>query len=114
MATLEGWSNGATHAVVLAINNDRQYHKDIELAIQTAVWEAPASEQVTEGIWTTREAEVFILEGLVRDWAEEELSREEVPLFFQNTMIDVAMAEVNWLEIAQDLLENFHLEHNND
>lgn len=99
-----GWTNYETWAVALWIDNERASHECWREAAAEARQEAPTCRQVAEGIWSAENAARFLL----ADWLKEDIT-EAAPLTeasVYSDLLNAALAEVNWQEIADHLLES--------
>lgn len=99
-----GWTNYETWAVSLWLDNDQGTYDYWREKAQEMREEAPTSRQVSKGIWSAAEAEKFNL----ADQLKEEIT-DSAPLDDANCYTDLlnaALSEVNWAEIAGNILES--------
>ena len=103
METYNGYTNYETWAVALWMDNEAHSHAYWRESAQKAREEARDCDQVASRIWTVEEAERFLL----ADWIKEEItegSPEMEPSVYSD-LLEAAFGEVNWSEIAGNLLE---------
>lgn len=102
--TYNGWSNYETWLVSLWLNNEQtsytywrdqagQHHQD-----------AATCGQVRDGIWNVSEAAVFNLADQIKSETEANSPLTEPSLY--NDLLQAAMNEVDWHEVAEDFLED--------
>jgi len=99
-----GWTNYETWAVALWIDNDQLSYQRWHDAAAEARQEAAQCPQVAEGIWEAKDAPRFLL----ADWLKDEIT-SEAPLSEADVYTDLlnaALGEVNWSEIAAHLLDD--------
>lgn len=99
----EGWTNYETWAVALWIDNDKLRHQCWREAAAEARQHAPTCRQVVEGIWPIDNAARFLL----AEWLKEDIIDEaplDTPTVYSD-LLNSALGEVNWQEIADHLLE---------
>ena len=97
-----GWTNYETWAIALWIDNDHGSHKYWREAATEAQSEAAGCPQVADGTWSRKDAGRFQL----ADWLKEDIT-EASPLDEPSVYCDLlnaALDEVNWQEIADHLL----------
>lgn len=97
-----GWTNYETWAVALWIDSERASYECWRQAAAQARREAPTCRQVADGIWSEENAARFLL----ADWLKEDIT-DAAPLTEANVysdLLNAALAEVNWQEIADHWL----------
>ena len=104
-----GWTNYETWCVALWLDNDEgSYHH----------WQATAAEirddatnchQVLDGIWTAEEAVRFNLADRIESEVTEASPISEPTLY--NDLLTAALSEVDWLEIADAILQRLGMLH---
>ena len=100
--TYNGWSNYETWAVALWLDNDEATYlnwREMAQQIRTA---APRLEQVFSGVWSEEQAACFALADQLRNEIEGGSPQLEPTLY--SDLLGAALAEVNWTEIAEQLL----------
>lgn len=101
--TYNGWTNYETWAVNLWLQNDQgtaNYWRD---EARRHCEEAPKCEQVEDGVWTVEQAAKFNLAGQLKDEIEDGSPITKASLF--SDLMNAALGEVNWNEVAEALLE---------
>ena len=103
-----GWANYETWAVALWIDNEQgSYNHRCDLARE-------ASKQAKAGrSFTRKESAALILAELLKKWIDEDnpLSGDNVrhsadPASLYTDLLNAALSEVNWREIAENWLED--------
>lgn len=99
-----GYSNYETWCVSLWIDNEEPSYRYWRSVAEECKEEAPTCRQVRDGYWEEDRAAVFLLE----DRLKEEIS-DSNPLIEQANMwadlLNAALSEVDWREIAENMLE---------
>jgi len=101
-STYQGWSNYETWLVSLWLDNDQgsyDYWRDRAASFRRG---APTSRNVLEGIWTATEAARFGLADALKEAIVEDSPLEDASVY--SDLLNAALYEVNWDEIAGDLL----------
>lgn len=104
MSKHEGWTNQATWCVNLSLSNDEPTYRHCKLLGAQARQEAETCWQVQDGIWLSHEAPKFLLADALEEFVEEGNPLESQANMYSD-LLDVALSEVNWHEIAEALLE---------
>lgn len=100
-----GWTNYETWCVHLWLTNEEgTYNHCRELARQ-ATAEAPDCEQVRRRVWTIEDAKKFTLADLLKDFIEEMNPLADGASMFTD-LLNAAISEVDWHEIAEAFLED--------
>lgn len=100
-----GWTNYETWAVSLWIDNDQAtYHYWREETARHAR-EADSDEMVAKGLWTNREAARHNLARQLKDEISDAAPDLDASLY--SDLLRAALDEVNWTEIAENLLTDF-------
>jgi len=102
--TYNGWKNYETWGVHLWLTNEESTYNQCRDLARQAVAEAPECEQVTNRIWTIEEARKFLLADRLRECVEEMNPLNDVALMFTD-LLNAAISEVEWHEIADAFLE---------
>ena len=100
----EGYTNFETWSVSLALDNDRVFYNLSRAAAQQAKKDAKNAEQIKWGIWTSYQAELFLLTDTLKEFFEARVEDFDLPAPFAD-LLSGAVSSVNWGEIAQELLE---------
>lgn len=100
----QGWKNHATWAVALHLDND-QGGQDLILNdyIPEIREESKSAENVTDDIWTADEYVKFTLADRLRSDVED--AAEEVSNPMLKDVLDGALSDVDWAEIAKSFIE---------
>jgi hypothetical protein len=106
-----GWTNYETWVVKLWIDNDQGSYEDWQERAQ-AVWEAAAD--ADRYSWQTREewALAALADALKEYWDNdadqrmEEMGGKLPPACVYSDLLNAALSEVNWREIADAMLED--------
>lgn len=99
-----GWTNYETWVTALWLDNDegsQTYWREIAGECKLA---APQANQVEKKIWTVEEAARFTLADRLKDEIEEGSPVQEASLY--SDLLGAALQEVNWNEIAENLLSD--------
>lgn len=99
-----GWTNYETWVTALWLDNDegsQNYWRKIAGECKLA---APHADQVEKEIWTIEEAARFTLADRLKDEIEEGSPVQEASLY--SDLLGAALQEVNWNEIAENLLSD--------
>jgi hypothetical protein len=95
-----GWYNYETWLVSLWIDNDRSYHERQVMAQEA--WDAAESNEIS----TREEDACYSLADRLKTW----ISEEDNPLIDQSSLyadlLNHALSEVNWYEIAEHFIED--------
>lgn len=105
-----GWTNYETWAVALWLGNEQttcDYWAEIAEQCKA---EAPEADQVESEIWTVAEAARFNLADQLKEDIESGSPLEEASLY--SDLLNSAIQEVNWNEIAASLLDEDDSESN--
>ncbi len=98
-----GWTNFETWVVSLWLDNEKASYDYWREEANHHRREAPNCSQVIEGIWTAEEAAKINLAGELK----EEIT-DGTPVTSQTSvysdLLNAALAEVNWYEIAENML----------
>ena len=97
-----GWTNYETWAVALWIDNEQVRYRRWRADAVEAAFRAPYCQQVTDGIWTAKEAVRFLLADWLKAVITEAAPTEEPDVF--SDLLSAALEAVNWEEIADHLL----------
>ena len=99
-----GWTNYETWAVALWIDNDEGSQAYWRQEATQATRNSIQAEQVSDGIWTSKEAARFNL----ADQLKEELTdaAPDTGASVYSDLLQAAMDSVNWHEIANNLIES--------
>ena len=97
-----GWGNYETWLVALWLNNDQSTYSYWQEAAERFQENASECQQVQSGVWTIDEAAKFTLGDALRSEIEEGNPIEEVCLY--GDLLQAALSEVNWYEIAESYL----------
>lgn len=105
-----GWKNYPTWAVALWIGNEQWSQEYAQDRVAYARENAPACEQVTEGIWTAEQAVRFNLADAIQEWVkadpEEYGWMPDLGATMAADLLGYALDHVDWHEIADNLLSD--------
>ena len=110
--TIEGWSNGETWAVYLWYSNEQRQQAHARKLRDAARDGATATDAYTQGTWTREQAEYFTLADSLRAWIEDlaveahPCSRSTPVDLLRLSLVQQAIGNVNWRELAEHLLDN--------
>jgi hypothetical protein len=102
--TYNGWTNYETWVTALWLDSDegsQTYWREIAGECKLA---APQASQVEKEIWTIEQAARFTLADRLKDEIEEGSPVQEASLY--SDLLGAALQEVNWSEIAENLLSD--------
>ena len=99
-----GWKNYETWAVNLWLTNEEGQYKYCRGLARRAVKEAPDCAQVRDDIWTAEEAKKFLLADQLKEFVEEVNPLGDKASMFTD-LLNAAISEVDWHEIAEAFLE---------
>ena len=111
--TYNGWTNYETWAIALHLNNDEGTYNMVRERAEDLKDGAEHIDAVQDGIWTVEQAVVFTLADWLKDTAEtlcgigdesEDFGIPE-PTLLAMDMIRAALSEVDWSEIATNVLD---------
>lgn len=100
----QGWTNYETWVINLWINNDRSSVGYWREAAQSHKASAPQAQQVKDGIWSVEEAAKFNLAAQLK--AEFNEGNPIADGGVHADLLNAALEEVNWNEVAEHLLED--------
>lgn len=101
--TYNGWSNYETWAVHLWMSNEEGIYRYWRDEARRCRAEAKKCPKVAEGLWAVDVAEREELASLMRDDVEQASPLVEASLF--SDLLNAALSEVDWREIAEAFLE---------
>ena len=99
-----GWTNYETWVTALWLDNDegsQNYWREVAGECKLA---APQAGQVEKGYWSVEDAARFTLADRLKDEIEEGSPVQEASLY--SDLMGAALQEVNWNEIAENLLSD--------
>jgi len=99
----QGWTNYETWCVVLWIDNEQPSYEYWRAMARRHKREAPTSEGVRSRIWTAEQAARLNLADQLRGEVTDCAPISEATLY--TDLLTAALEEVNWREIAENLLE---------
>jgi len=103
--TYNGWQNYETWATSRWLNNDEATCNHCRGLARAATQDAPNCEQARDQIWTADEAKKFLLADRLREYVEEmNPLTDEATLF--TDLLNAAISEINWHEIAETFLDD--------
>ena len=98
-----GWSNYETWLVKLWIDNDQDLYNTVQELAQEIKDEAPTSRQVIQWHRTELEAAENMLADQLKEMIEEDNPPEDGASLYTDLMRS-ALSDVNWHEIAENIL----------
>src|SRR5439155_26953515 len=102
--TYNGWSNYETWCVNLWLSNDEGTYRHCRSRARDDTNTAEDSSRVREGIWTIEEATRFQLADALKEFLDERNPIAAQASVFTD-LINSALCEVDWHEIADAFLE---------
>lgn len=106
--TYNGWTNYATWGVALVLDNDETTYNEVRETARAYRDGADLHDNVTAGIWTAEEAVRYELADWIKDYTERlcDDTHLRVPgrSLMASQVIQAGLAEVNWDEIARNVL----------
>lgn len=106
--TYNGWTNYETWAVALWIDNERGSYDYWREEAKRHRKEAPICRQVAEQIWTPKQAARFNLADQLKEEMEDGSPIKEASVYAD--LLGAALGEVDWQEIAGNILEGLEPE----
>lgn len=103
-----GWANYETWAVSLWQDNEETSYLYAREAAREAIAAAAECDQVRDGIWPIDRAPVFILADRLK--SEYDDARPDVGASVWADLLSAALGEVNWHEIAEQLINEVKFE----
>ena len=98
-----GWTNFETWAVNLWLTNEEGTYHECRDRARQAVADAPECRQVRDRIWALDEAKKFLLSDRLREFVEELNPLTDGASMFTD-LLNAALSEVDWHEIAEAIL----------
>lgn len=99
----EGYTNWATFHVAMEYANSRDAYDRAQMAASRIKVNAPDMEVVKDGTWTKEEATMFTLaDTLKEDIEAADPTARNADVY--TGLMQAALSEVNWVEIAQEIL----------
>ena len=106
--TYNGWTNYETWALNLWLENEEGSYNYWRGEARRHRAEASECEQVKAGTWTTEQAATFNLADALRDDLEAGSPTTEASVY--SDLLNAALSEVNWHEVANAFLEELEPE----
>jgi hypothetical protein len=100
--TYNGWANYETWLVGLWLDNDAGSYEYWRDQAEECWREAPSTEEVKKGTWTREEATKFNLADQIQEEIQENSPIMDAGLY--TDLLHGALSEVNWHEIAENVL----------
>lgn len=98
-----GWKNYETWAYALWMDNEESSYNASRAMASEVLAEAADHDNVGSGIWTERQAAVFTLADRLKDEAEEAMPDLQASVW--SDLLRSAIQEIDWIEIASNLIE---------
>lgn len=103
--TYNGWSNYETWAVSLWLDNEEPSYRYWREQAEYHHHAAPKCRQVNEGIWSSSQAAKFRLADQLKLEVTDAAPLDGANLY--TDLLNAALSEVNWHEIAENMLIDF-------
>lgn len=110
--TYNGWTNYETWCVHLWLTNDEGSYRYWREEAMRCFFEAPEYANVSNGLWTVGQTARYTLRDALKEsfqtfhpFRGEHLAKPREPDVFCD-LLDAALSEVNWCEIAEAFLED--------
>mgnify|MGYP001589187086 CR=1 FL=1 len=103
--TYNGWTNYETWAVNLWLGNDEDTYRMVTGWADECRKAASQDRNVGSGIWTVEETARIRLADRLKDYIEEENPIGDQASVYVD-LLNAAISEVNWQEIAEDFLKD--------
>lgn len=100
-----GWKNHATWCVHLHLTNDESTQRWCESQAKAAKKVAPENDSVVHGVWTVKQAAVFILAALLKNEVSDKMSESTDGDSMAGDLMNSILEDVDWDEIAESFLE---------
>jgi hypothetical protein len=100
-----GWKNYETWAVVLWLENEQASAEYWREQAEEHCRTAPRCRQVLQGYWSAEEAATFNLADQIKEELENASPLPDAGLF--TDLLNAALWEVDWQEVAESFLEEF-------
>lgn len=97
-----GWTNYATWAVALWIDNDEGSQTYWRQEAAREMQEAPNGQMVRDGVWTADEAARFNLAEQLK--SESTDTAPDLGASVYSDLLQAALDDVNWKEIAENII----------
>jgi len=101
--TYSDWTNYQTWCVAMWLGSDAGLYEESRGLAGEARGEASEADAFAAGIWTREQSERFTLAEWLRTWVVENLA-PDLGASFPADLLTYALCEVNWDEIAADIL----------
>ena len=99
-----GYTNYETWAVHLWLTNDEATYNFCCSLAADALQDAETCPHVREGIWQPEEAPTYLLSDRLKEYVQEGSPLANAPSMYSD-LLNAALSEVNWHEIAEAFLE---------
>jgi hypothetical protein len=103
--TYNGWKNYETWLVGLWLDNDQGSYEYWREQAREHWNSAPTCKQARQGIWTAEEAAAFNLADQLKEEIENSSPLTDADLF--SDLLNSALSEVDWQEVAENFLTEF-------
>jgi hypothetical protein len=111
--TYNGWTNYATWGVKLVLDNDEGTYNHVRTTVEAIRKQAPEASSVRDGIWDEDQFVKYTTADFLKDLTEElcdvpdchtKWSEGTRSALMARQVIQAGLAEVNWEEIAANVL----------
>ena len=99
-----GWKNYETWTTHLWATGDEETYRTCMLHVATCREQAPDCDQVSRKIWSVQEATRFLLADRLKQYVEEKSPLNDTATLYAD-LLEAALSEIDWHEIADAFLE---------
>ena len=103
-STYNGYTNYETWVAHLWLTNDEPTYRTCQVHAIASRESAPLCNQVSQNIWTMEEAARFLLADRLKRHVEEHSPLNDTATLYSD-LLNAAISEIDWHEIADTFLE---------